>query len=50
MTQTAGKIPKVGERFEIHPLIQAEVLDANVRQVRGVRLHLLRREAPVPDS
>ena len=50
VTQTAGKIPKVGDRFEIHPFIEAEVLDANVRQVRGVRLHMLRREPPAPDT
>lgn len=38
--QTAGRIPKVGERFAIFPRLEAEVTDATIRQVRGVRLHL----------
>ena len=41
VTQTAGRIPKVGERLEIFPKLEAEILDATVRQVRGVRLHLM---------
>jgi putative hemolysin len=40
VVQRAGHMVKTGERIELPNGIEAEVLDASVRQVRVVRLHL----------
>jgi putative hemolysin len=48
--QTAGRIPKVGERMEIFPKLEAEIVEATVRQVRSVRLHLAAPEEEQGES
>nr|WP_309471190.1 hemolysin family protein [Thalassospira profundimaris] len=46
----AGRVPARGELIEHPSGIQFEVLDADPRRIRRLRIHMVRRDAPTPSE